>query len=74
MARRAGGAEARRQATHIDTPPSGASSDRREFFRVTLDEVEAVANARGLTVQLTRVAEAQQWRLTMSMTKGKDSA
>jgi len=41
---------------------------------VTLDEVEAVANARGLTVQLTRVAEAQQWRLTMSMTKGKDSA
>lgn len=35
---------------------------RREFFHVTVDELEAYARAEGLSIKLSKVAEAQQYR------------
>jgi len=40
---------------------------RREFFHVTLDEIEAFARSQGIGVQLTKAAEAQQYRETVEM-------
>lgn len=35
---------------------------RREFFHVTIEEIERVAQRRGVKLELTRVAEARQFR------------
>ena len=37
-------------------------NQRKEFFRVTLDEVEAFAAQQGVTIEFTKLAEAQHFR------------
>ena len=45
---------------------------RREFFRVTLDEIEQVVRENyDKTVEFVRVPEAQQYRQSLAMQKGK---
>ena len=39
---------------------------RKEFFRVTLDELEAVAADKGLKIYFTRAAEAREYRETLA--------
>lgn len=40
---------------------------RKEFFRVSLDELEAVTATRGLKMSFTRTAEAREYRQTLAM-------
>jgi len=40
---------------------------RKEYFRVGLLEIEAFAQSRGVAVQFTRLAEAQQFRQSLAM-------
>jgi hypothetical protein len=40
---------------------------RKEFFNVTLDEVDAVARAKGVKLELTRLAEAKEYRETLAL-------
>jgi hypothetical protein len=40
---------------------------RREYFQVTLDEIEAFARSAGIAIQLTRGAEARQYRETFEL-------
>ena len=42
-------------------------NERKEFFAVTLDEIEAVARERNLQLQLTRLAEAKEYRQTLAL-------
>jgi hypothetical protein len=40
---------------------------RKEFFRIGLDEVEAYAEERGLTISFTKLAEAREYRESLEM-------
>jgi hypothetical protein len=40
---------------------------RKEFFHVSLDEIEAFAKERNLTFRLTKLAEARQYRETLAL-------
>lgn len=40
---------------------------RREFFHVTLDEIEAFARSQGIAMQLSKTAEAQQYRESLEL-------
>lgn len=40
---------------------------RKEFFAVTIDEIDSVARQRNLQLQLTRIAEAKEYRQTMAL-------
>jgi rubrerythrin len=40
---------------------------QREFFHVTLDEIEAFARSQGIAVQLTKLAEARQYKETLEL-------
>lgn len=42
-------------------------NSRKEFFEVALNEIEEFAKKRGLTVELTKVAEAKEYRETLAM-------
>ena len=44
---------------------------RKEFFGVTVDEIEEFMRARGLNVVLTKLAEARDYRQTLALRKGK---
>lgn len=40
---------------------------RKEFFHVTLDEVEQFIKDRGLSIQITKLAEAREYRETLAL-------
>jgi len=42
-------------------------NSRKEFFAVSIDEIEEVARKRNLQVELTRLAEAKEYRQTMAL-------
>ena len=46
-------------------------NERREFFRVSLDEIAQVVKQSHGRVELTRVAEAQEYRKTLALIEGK---
>jgi hypothetical protein len=39
---------------------------RKEFFRVSIDELQAFATERGLKIAFTRLPEAREYRETMA--------
>lgn len=39
---------------------------RKEFFAVSIDEIEAVTRARGLAIEITKLAEARDFRETLA--------
>jgi hypothetical protein len=41
-------------------------NDRKEFFSVSIDEIEAVAKERGLEVEFTKLAEAREYKETLA--------
>jgi hypothetical protein len=46
-------------------------NSRKEFFSVSIDEIEEAARQRGLTLALTKVAEAKEYKQTLALrTKG----
>ena len=45
---------------------------RKEFFRVTLDELEAVAVEKGLKIYFTRATEAREYRETLARRASQD--
>ncbi len=44
---------------------------RAEFFNVTIDEIEKIVNELNLTIQLTKIAEAKEYRVTQSIREAK---
>lgn len=46
-------------------------NDRREFFRVTLDEIKKASEKFGTEAHFTLIAEAEQYRQTLAMEKEK---
>lgn len=47
---------------------------RKEFFRVSLDEVEAFASAQNLKMELTHLAEAREYRQSLAMRVAAEGA
>jgi chromosome segregation ATPase len=45
------------------------SNDRKEFFRVSVEDIETFANGRGLKVEFRRMAEAKEYRQTQAALK-----
>ena len=41
------------------------ANDRKEFFRVSLGEIEVFAKQKGLVVQVVQLAEAKEYRQTL---------
>ncbi len=50
------------------------ANDRKEFFAVTLDEVEGQLEKLGVPTQLSRIPEAKEWRRTMAARNTQPSA
>ena len=46
---------------------------RREFFNVTIDEIEAVVKELNLDIQLTKLAEAKEYRMSQSIKEAKSN-
>lgn len=42
-------------------------NDRKEFFEVTLDELEKFAKENEINIQITKIAEAQEYRETLAL-------
>ena len=40
---------------------------RKEFFRVSIEELESLAREKGLKIYFTRLAEAREYRETLTM-------
>ncbi len=45
---------------------------RREFFNVTIDEIEQIVKDLNLDLQLTKLAEAKEYRMSQSMREAKE--
>jgi len=45
------------------------ANPRKEFFRVSLDQIERFANSKGLKVEFTKLAEAKEYRETLAARK-----
>lgn len=52
---------------HFEDRRLNLINSRREFFSVTLDEIEAFARSMNLNVELTKVAEAREYRESLAM-------
>ena len=39
---------------------------RKEFFAVSIDEIDAFAREKGLSVEVTKLAEAREYRETLA--------
>ena len=48
-------------------------SSRKEFFLVSLDEIEEYALVNELSVELTKIAEAKEYRETMAIISAKNN-
>lgn len=46
---------------------------RKEFFRISLNEIEEYARRNGLTIEFTKIAEAKEYRETMAMLLSKNN-
>jgi hypothetical protein len=44
---------------------------RREFFNVTMDEIEGIVKELNLDIQLTKLAEAKAFRMSQSIRETK---
>jgi len=44
---------------------------RREFFNVTMDEIEEIVKELNLDIQLTKIAEAKEYRMSQSIKEAK---
>ena len=42
-------------------------NQRKEFFDVSIDEIEAFVRARGMAIQITKLAEAREYRETVAI-------
>src|SRR3972149_9941152 len=42
-------------------------NQRAEFFNTTIDEIEAIAKGLNLNMQLTKIAEAKEYRETLAL-------
>lgn len=47
---------------------------RSEFFRITIDDIEAIVKELNLNIQLTKIAEAREYRETLSIQKVRSGA
>lgn len=45
---------------------------RREFFNVTMDEIEQIVKELNLDIQLTKLAEAKEYRMSQSIREAKE--
>jgi hypothetical protein len=45
---------------------------RREFFNVTIEEVEQVVKELNLDLQLSKIAEAKEYRMSQSIREAKE--
>jgi hypothetical protein len=45
---------------------------RREFFNVTIDEIEQAVKELNLSIQLTKIAEAKEYRMSLSIKEAKE--
>jgi hypothetical protein len=52
--------------THFWDRRVNRANDRKEFFKVSLQEIDEFARSQGLTVELTLLAEAKEYRQTMA--------
>lgn len=52
---------------HFDDRRVNLVNPRKEFFRVTVEEIEAFASQRSLKLQLTKLAEAREYRETLAL-------
>jgi hypothetical protein len=46
-------------------------NQRREFFNVSIEDIENVAKELGLELELTKLAEAKEYRATQSLREAK---
>jgi hypothetical protein len=44
---------------------------RREFFNVTIDEIEQIVKELNLDIHLTKLAEAKEYRMSQSIKEAK---
>lgn len=52
---------------HFRSKQVNLVNSRKEFFEVSLDEIEKCAMLHGLNIEFTKIAEAKQYRETMAM-------
>jgi hypothetical protein len=50
------------------------ANDRKEFFRVDLDEIADFVRSRGLEITITKVAAAKEWRLSLVASETRSHA
>jgi len=53
----------------FDTRRINKVNERKEFFKVNIDEIEEICLVMGLKIQLTKIAEAKEYRQTLGMEK-----
>lgn len=58
----------------LDTKRINLINRRAEFFITTIDEIEAIVKELNLNVQLTKIAEAREYRETISLKKAQSEA
>jgi len=58
---------------HLDDKRINLIHSRREFFNITIDEIEQVVKELSLDVQLTKIAEAKEYRMSLSMREAKQN-
>jgi hypothetical protein len=59
---------------HFDEKRMNKINNRKEFFRVNIQEIEAACNELGLKVKLTKSAEAREFRDSIDFNKAKKAA
>lgn len=52
---------------HFDRKRVNLANTRREFFNITIDEITAFARAKNVKAEITRLAEAKEYRETLSL-------
>jgi hypothetical protein len=56
---------------HLDDKRINLVHMRREFFNVTIDEIEQIVRELNLNLQLTKLAEAKEYRMSQSIREAK---
>jgi hypothetical protein len=55
----------------LETKRLNLVNNRAEFFKTTLDEIDEIVKTMGLSVQITKIAEAKEYRETISIRETK---
>lgn len=58
---------------HFSAKRVNMVNQRKEFFRVTIEDLEGYATKRGIRVELTKLAEAKEYRETIALAAPKAS-